>query len=214
MDHSTDSVLEVLRALNDSGVQWLLLRNTATMLPDRLTIGKDIDVLVRRTDVSTLIDYLKGMNFKFRSNPLDNNVRWYGVAKPLMSTSPQGVLLDIASEIFVLSTHRSILIPLDKIVQQSAWENSQIENLGGLAIPTLGDEDLFVSLISRCVFDKRKFSSWHKQKLLELLAKLERGSLEEKLKLVFFKFTPHLLALVDKSDFDSILSSYITFKDY
>lgn len=122
MNHSTDSVLAVLGALIDSGARWLLLRNTGGMLPDHLTAGKDIDVLVRRSDVPRVCEFLEQRNFRPRANPLDGHQRWYGVAKPLMFTSPQGVLLDMVSEIFVLSTHRSILIPLDKVIQDSAWE--------------------------------------------------------------------------------------------
>lgn len=208
------SILSVFKNLIDSGFRWILLRNTDDLLPDKLPLGKDIDILINKDDYESLIDFLKNKNYKVLKNPLERNERWYGVSAPAFLRSPDGVLIDIACEIFVMSPHRNILIPLDQEIQSSAWKNALREKFGTLSVEVLSAEDLFVSLASRCIFDKRKFGVWQQKKLKNLLDVVDEESLKKKLRLVFFNFAPILIQRIKHLEFELILSDYFSFKDY
>lgn len=214
MTYPEELVLSVLKNLNNSGSRWILLRNTDDLLPDKLQFGKDIDILIEPGNLQSVVEILKNKSFKVLKNPLDRNLRWYGVTAPVMLESPDGIRVDLVCEIFVISTHRSVLIPLDKEIQRSAWENAVQEKFSDLSVEVLGAEDLFVSLASRCVFDKKIFGAWQQKKLKALLETLHENSLERKLRLVFFNFAPILMMKIKNFEFESILADYLSFKDY
>lgn len=208
------AISEVFEILNASKVPYLLLRNTGDELPDHLGWGKDIDILVRHQDGIKLRRVLLKNKLIQVRHPLHNDVKLYGVHQFEMFKTQNQVLLDVNYEIAVRSLDRGQWIPLDQVIQLSAWEKSRMVDIGGVSVPVLGSEDLWVCTLARCVFDKKVFSSWHCQALAGLLPLVDLGDVEGKLSLIFFKYTDRLLDLAKKGEYQKIFDDYVSFKDY
>lgn len=207
-------ILEIFEILNASQLSYLLLRNSGDELPGHLEWGKDIDVLIRHENRKKLLNVLLENGFRQVRHPRRNDVKLYGVHQFEMFRSQDQVLLDVNYEIAVQSIDRGQWIPLDQVIQLSAWGNAQNIIIGGVSVPVLSNEDLWVSTLARCVFDKKKFSPWHREMLFHLLPLVDLDDIEEKLRLIFFKYTETLLNLAKKGEYQKIVDDYVSFKDY
>lgn len=212
--HCPEHIREVFGDLHSADVEWILLRNTCDELPRQLPIGKDIDVLVRIKDRADLRKHLKACGYTRIRHPHRNDVRLYGVHEFEMYRSERGILLDVNFEIAVRSLDAGQWVPLDSIVQESAWRNRQVAELVGREVPTLGSEDMFVCTVARCVFDRREFSDWHGRFLKELLSVCDAKELNKRLRLVFFSYTNRLLTNIAAGRFAGIVEDHLSFSDY
>ncbi len=211
---SQECISELISMLNNSCVEWLLLRNTEDALPDGLPGGKDVDVLLRFQDRDKMQQCLNEYGCRRIRHPLRDDVRLYGVHPFEMYQTSGGVLLDINFEIVVRSLDRGQWIPLDQFIQASAWENRVALQLAGLSVPMLGDEDLFVTTVARCIFDKKEFSVWHSKKLTALLSGCDEGDILCRLRLIFFKYSDRLLEQIKAGRFEAIVNDYLSFSEY
>jgi len=208
------AILNVFNVLNHSGLPYLLLRNTNDELPFNLEYGKDIDILAQHSNSIKTNNLLIKNSFQRVKHPLRSDVRLYGVHQFNMYKSKYSVLLDINYEIVVRSLDKGQWIPLDQALQISAWENKKFVDIGGVNVPTLSDEDLWVCTLARCIFDKKLFSPWHQELLINMLPNINSELVKSKLNLIFFKFTDCLFEMVCRSQFDQIYDKYISFKSY
>lgn len=205
---------EVFEILNASQIPYLLLRNTEDELPYHLKYGKDIDILVRYEDRKKLLEVLSENKVNRVRHPHHNGVKLYGVHEFEKFKTQNKVLLDINYEIVVRSLDRGQWIPLDQVIQSSVWEKARQVDVGGVSVPMLGNEDLWVTTLALCVFDKKEFFPWHQQMLSGLLPSVDQSDVEGKLRLIFFKYTDRLLDLVKKGQYQNIFDDYVSFKNY
>ncbi|NLO17466.1 MAG: hypothetical protein GX118_04680, partial [Arcobacter butzleri] len=106
-------------------------------------------------------------------------------------------------------------IPLDQIIQESAWKNKRFEQLtDDFGYWTLSYEDEFVCLISRSIFDKKEFQNGYIKRINELINLINKNDVTEKFNMVFFKFTPYLMSYIEKQNYDEIIKNYLQFKEY
>lgn len=212
--HPPEVIENALSLLNSSGIEWILLRNTNDELPEHLDVKKDIDILVKPIDRKAIHDFLMANQFSEIRHPLANDIRLYGVDAFKMYKNPVGLLIDINFQAVVRSLDQGQWIPLDQSIQRDIWLNRQCASIGTERVPVPAIEDLFVLTISRCVFDKKDFTIWHRNLLLHALRQCDLRSLMEKLDLIFFKFAPQLIDLVKNDEFDEIIPAYLSFSDY
>jgi hypothetical protein len=212
--HDRDNIICLFDVMNNSCVEWLLLRNTDDELPDKLLFGKDVDVLVRYENRNAFRKVLLKSGFRQISHPLFNDIKLYGVHEFEMYRSKNNVLLDVNFEIAVRSLDQGQWIPLDQSIQSSAWQNMTFINLAGVNVPVLGNEDLFVAIIVRCVYDKKYFSHWHVKKLNLLIDSCDDNILRTKLKVIFFRYSDRLLKLAMLGNYCEIIDDYLSYADY
>ena len=214
MHYKTDKVLQIFSLLNRSSIPYLLLRNTGDELPHNLKIGKDIDVLVAYSHRKKLLEYLFKVGMKSISHPHKADIKLYGVHEFEKFKNNDGLLLDINYEITVRSLDAGQWIPLDQMIQKSAWKNSKVIVMGRMKIPTLCAEDSFVTTLAHCFFNKKTFSTWHQGMLLDLFSKIDVEKVKAKLSLVFYKYTNRLIECIIAHNFDGIVDDYLSFKGY
>ena len=212
--HPPELIDKSLSLLNSSGIEWLLLRNTNDELPGCLEVKKDIDILVRPENKADMHAFLLANRFSEIQHPLANDVRLYGVDPFRMYKNPEGLLIDINYQAVVRSLDQGQWVPLDQAIQKDLWLSKKFVSIGSENVPMSAVEDLFVLMASRCIFDKKTFSLWHRGILSQTLRQCNIDLLRKKLDLVFFKFAPRLLELVRMSKFDEIISGYLSFSDY
>ena len=208
-----DEIKKVFKLLNDNNIDYILLRNTNNEIPNALKVGKDIDLLVKD---NILIDFLRKQNFNVVSHPHRNNIYLYGVKKfVFMKNESNNIIFDLHFQIAVRSLDAGQWIPLDQKIQESAWKNKRFEKIDeDFGYWTLSYNDEFISLIARSIFDKREFQEGYIKRIEELKSKIDLKDVEEKLKLVFFKYTPYLLEQIEKKQYNNIIKNYIQFKEY
>jgi hypothetical protein len=191
----------------------ILLRNISAELPFRLKEGKDIDVLVKPD--SNFENYLLKHDFVEVLHPLRDNVFLYGV-KPFkfFLNKNENILLDLHFGLSCRSLNEGEWIPLDQFIQDSAWVNCKMINDGTMVYTALEENDEMVALVTRCIFDKRHFPEGYKHRIKQLINSCNMARLAERFELIFFKYTPNLLAHLKVQDLDSIYSDYISFREY
>ena len=209
----SDDLVDIFKLLNESKLEYILMRNINNELPHILEIGKDIDILVK--DRNKVAEVLKKNKFNKINHPHENNIFLYGVEKFEFYKNNEDVLFDLNFQIAVKSLDAGQWIPLDQSIQESAWQNKRFERAGGgLEYWTFSYEDEMVALIARSVFDKKEFQAGYVSRLDELLPMVNKDDVLNKLQLIFFKYAPILLCQIERQNYPDIVINYLKFKEY
>jgi len=209
-------VINIFKLLNSSNLKYILLRNINNELPEKLEVGKDIDILINKKDKSKFIYFFKNNGYKTIPHPFKNDTFLYGVDKfEFKYNDNNKILFDLTSQLVVRSLDAGQWIPLDQKIQESAWNNRRFKKIDEeFGYWTLSHNDEFITLVARSIFDKREFQEGYIRRIDELKDKIDIEDVKEKMGLVFFKFTPYLLEMIEKKDYENIIKNYIQFKEY
>jgi len=212
---NSKAIIDIFKKLNESDIEYLLIRNINNELPYRLKKSKDIDILVSYEQKKKLYNFFQNNGFKKVPHPHRNNIYLYGAKKFEFLKNKDGLIFDLNYQLMCRSLNRGEWMPLDKKIQQSAWENKRFEKIDeNFGYWTLSYNDEFITLIVRSIFDKREFQEGYIKRIEVLKDKIDLKDVKEKMKLVFFKFTPYLLEMIKNKDYENIVKNYIKFKEY
>jgi hypothetical protein len=202
--------------MEDEGLRYILIRNINHELPSNLKLGKDIDILVDKSDLKNWARFFNHNEYRITPHPHAANIFLYGVDKfQMYANKANSVLFDLHFQLVVRSLDAGQWIPLDETIQRSAWENMRFyRDETGLMYWTLGFEDELVALIARSVFDKRRFEEGYTQRIGELFTLTDTFAMLERLEKVFFKFTPFLWCLLETKQYDEIVKKHLEFRGY
>ena len=211
-----NELFNIFKLLNDSGLRYILIRNINGELPYKLKIKKDIDILISKKNELEFISFFQKYNYKFQEHPFCNDIFLYGTDKfQFKYNNNNKILFDLNFQLVCRSLNAGEWIPLDQILQESAWKNRRFEKISDdFGYWTLGYNDEFITLIVRSVFDKKEFHDGYIKRISELKNKIDLDDVEEKMFLIFFKFTPYLLAMIEKQEYKDIIKNYLQFKEY
>lgn len=193
-------------------IDYRLLKNIDFQV-EKIDLGEDVDIIVNKKDESKFIDVLKKYNLKNIKHPWNfgNNFIFLYSMNPFKFYKNQSLILDVCYELSCRSINAGEWIPLDKEIQDDIW--SQEFTLNGY-IKKVSNEIELVHLITKSIFDKKSFTSHYIDRINNLINLSDRVRLNKYLNLVFFKFTPLLLKLIETNQYDKIIDKYISFKDY
>jgi hypothetical protein len=211
---NSNAIESVFLLLNSSGVKWLLLRDVKNQLPYNLPEGKDIDILVdihNRTDVDHL---LRKNGFILARHPHRSINRMYGSHDSLFYKSKDGIILDICFELVVMSFDKKHIIPIEKSIQMSIWNNLRQVAKGSLMLPVLSIENDIVFTLAHAFLDKNKLDSDTQKYVINKIKKSNILLLREKLEKIFFRYSSRLLYLLESEKDVDFFSDYVTFSDY
>jgi hypothetical protein len=209
------NIVSFFKLLNKYNINYVLLRNINNEIPNKLKEGKDIDLLMRFDERDNNISFLEENGFRKLKHPHRNNIYLYGVNKFEFYQNKLKVLIDVNYQVACRSIDAGQWIPLDQEIQESIWLNKRfVENKDGLSYWTLSFEDEFVTLITRCIFDKEKFEEFYINRINELVEVVKLDKVMSKFKLIYFKFSSRLISLIKEKEFDHIINEYLSFKEY
>lgn len=210
-----EAIISIFQKMEDEGLRYILIRNINHELPSNLEVGKDIDILVKKSDSRAWDEFLRKNGYYVIPHPFASDVFLYGVDRFVQYKNTSNVLIDLNFQLAVRSLDAGQWIPLDEAIQRSAWENMRFyRDETGLMYWTLGFEDELVALIARSVFDKRRFEEGYVQRIGELFTLTDTTTVLEKLEKVFFKFTPFLWSLLETKQYDEIVKKHLEFRGY
>ena len=210
-----DSIVSFFKKLNESLLKYVLIRNINDELPYSLTVGKDIDLLVNYSDRRQIYKFLKENGFKKIKHPHRNNVFLYGLHKFEFFKHKNGLILDLNFRLVCRSLDKGQWLPLDQIIQDSAWDNRRKFNFSEeLNYWSLSKEDEFITLVVRSIFDKRSFQKGYIIRIEELIEVIDKEEVIKKFKLVFFNYSIPLLEQLKKKSYNNIIENYFQFNKY
>jgi hypothetical protein len=209
-----NSIIYFFNTLNASGFQYILIRNINNELPGNLAVGKDIDLLVHYHQRTEFIGFLIENGFKNIRHPLFNDIFLYGVNKFEFFVNNDNILLDLNYQLACRSLNDGEWIPLAGKIQDNAWKNKIKYKTDQITYNSLSAEDEFIVLVARSIFDKKEFQKGYVERIDALMHLIDLDDVVDQLQLVFFKFTPMLLSMLKKREYDLILDRYISFSEY
>lgn len=200
MFYKAEDVYSLFKFLNDYEINYILTKNIAEELPDKLNIGKDIDLIVHPKDYEKFQILLQRVGYKRIVHPYGKERGWdfmYGAHENLFMTNPvTGLIVDAYAELCTKSIAINAWLPLDKVIQKSIWEDKVWDVANRCWI--MDDETMVVYLLTRSVFEKNEFSTVYIREIEKRKHLLVRPTARQKLEKIFFKFTDTLLEKVNR----------------
>jgi len=207
-----EKIVEVFELLDESNVQYVMLRGISNLLPDQLNKGKDIDILVHKDDKLKVHKILRKLFFIIDPR-LSEYTYLYGVTEfRYYRNFLHDIAIDICFELTCRSLNGGEIVPLDKAIQSNIFDNIIFDREFHWK-RELSIENQMIYEISYAILNKDgselALKNAYKTNDENILK-----SVEDKLEMVFFKFTPILMSLLKGSKYKDIYNSYLTFKEY
>lgn len=207
-----DDIKEVFDCLTEESIQYALLKGVEDAIPS--VGGKDVDIIIRRDCVDNFEEVIKRYGFVRVLHPYDNLKDFtflYGMNE-FRFYQNHVCSLDICFQLSCRSTNNGEWVPLDLEIQRSVWENRRYDE--GFKCYMLSFEDELIHLLTRLIFDGKKYNNKYANRIGILLDKVSKEVLYEKMKLVFFKFSGFLMDFLYNNQLDDISQKYIKFTEY
>ena len=102
----SNELVKVFKLLNESGLNYILMRNINTELPASLEIGKDIDILIDKKDEKKLVEFFHKYSYDTIDHPFKYDVFLYGVDRFEFkyNNNNNKILFDLNFQIAVMDT--------------------------------------------------------------------------------------------------------------
>ena len=216
MFYKPEDIRAMFNLLNNHGINYILTKNIANELPNKLTIGKDIDLIVHPKDYEKFKVLFQHFGHKRIVHPHGKECGWgfmYGAHENFfMTNTATGLIVDAYAELCTKSISMNAWLPLDKVIQKSIWENKVWDTANQWWI--MDDENMVIYLLTRSIFEKNNFSEAYIHEIEKRKYLLMRPTARQKLEKIFFKFTDTLIEKANGGGYGKILLSYLTFTDY
>lgn len=201
----TDDLKKLINTLNNSNIDYVLLENK---FAEKIN---NYDFLIKNDDYVKIFEEcgLCKSNFKNKES------FWYGASKPRVWLLSNGDKVSVYRQIVVRSLTAGIWIPIDKVIQKSAFDNKlKTDFANDVYAFELCDLDKMIYIISKAVFTTKVFSGNDISFISEKIKEVDIEQLVYRLDKVFFKFTEKLMGHIKNGSFNQILYDYLRFKEY
>ena len=208
-------IMRMFDALNNRGIEYVLIKNLCNELPDNLPYGKDIDILVRKCDIPAYETEMSGMGFVAIRHPQCVASGWrmlYGADDPTKKKLPNSLEVDMHTSLCVESLMGKAWVPMDKAINDYMWEHREWSE--GHRWWQMDDRALLVYMLARCVFDKKIFSEPYRAEISNRRDLLGDDIVMDMMEKVFFGYAPRMIKMVREERFNEIVDDYLHFDEY
>lgn len=215
---SKDIIMNFFEDINQSEIRYVLIKNIDMELPEKLKDGKDIDILVMEEDKDIFAQYMLSRGFIRQVPPFGVENGWaFAYKLPeyqfwKASSENYDFYIDACFKLCCKSFMPKVWIPLDRVINDDIWKKREWDEEHSWW--KMDEKTELIYLLVRSIFDKKEFNDLYIMEIEKrkyLLADMEVVS---KLKLIFFKFSECLIAMVQEGKYDDIVQKYVTFTDY
>lgn len=205
-------VIKIFDALDAQGVNFVTLRGF-NLIPYHVSINQDVDLLIHPDSIEQSKQIFKRFGFECTHPKAPDTLFLYGTHPNLWCDHKQlDVRLDVVQELAYKGLNKCEMVPMDKELQISIFQNKRKVDEIWKYMPSYKDE--FLMLICRSIYDKRTVPKNYKDRIEQLYDKISPQKKQQHCKIVFLKFTPGLLDTIEKKETEHIFERYITFCDY
>lgn len=213
---NSDLIKSFFSDLNNSEIEYALIKNIGNELPDFLVPGKDIDIIVNAACMKDFHEFMKKRSRRY-IHPRGPESGWhnmYGLKNFefwRLNTSDD-IFIDVTYQLCCHSLMPNIWLPLDNQIQVDVWKNKVYDTEHNWW--TLDKNVEFAYLLARCIFDKQSFSNNYRDLINSLYKIIDIGIVKRYLNLIFFNYTDELLLQISNDDYDNIISRYLSCHNY
>lgn len=204
--------------LNKSGIQYVLIKNIGGELPNYLEDGKDIDILVLNSEQGRFSQFMKEHDFESLDPPMGRKNGWnFAYRLPEYQFWKKRNIkytfyIDASFKLACKSLMPNMWIPLDQKINNDIWKNKVFDSKNNWWI--MDEKTIFVYMIARSILDKHMFKDVYISDIEKKRFLLDDAEIREKLSLIFFKYTDHLIELIKNGSYATIFDDYIAFTEY
>jgi hypothetical protein len=204
--------------MNESAVDYVLIKNVNNELPSGLLDGKDIDIVVAPQCKTRFERTMQNNDYRAHTNPFGKANGWnfaYGLQEYQFWKKegiPGDLYIDASFALCCKSLTPNIWIPLDGFINETIWKNRIFDD--ALNCWRMDDKNLLLYLLVRCIFDKRNFTAAYISDIEKLKHLFMDDYVRKAMNLVFFAFAPNLIDLVSRGRYESILTEHLSFSEY
>ena len=212
---SKEVIFGFFRLLDDSGIEYVLIKNINNELPSQQKRNKDIDILVHPKDYRRYKKLLSQNGYYTIWHPHGRANGWghlYGMEKVTKKKSVHGLEVDACAQLCCKSTLGNMWVPLDRSIQSSIWRDRIWD--GELRCWRMDDKNLAAYLPARCILDKSDFPMEYRYEITKMSGLYGNEEVREKLRHIFFDFTDTLISMIENKAYDGIIEAYYSYGDY
>ena len=212
----SENIKLLFEELNKNNVKYVLTKNIENELPDKLMTYKDIDILVMEKDKEVFHNVIRRVARKI-NHPYSERYGWknlYNMPEFEFWRMFKGkeLIVDVTYRLCCKSLMPNLWIPLDDYIQEYLWENRKFDMVNNWWV--LDDNTQFVYLVVRSILDKNSFSERYKKEIIERKNNIDKLIVANMFEVIFFKFTPLLMEMIDNDNYGDIYRKYVSFADY
>jgi hypothetical protein len=208
----SDLVIKIFDALDAQEINFVTMRGF-DLIPHKVSQEQDVDLLVHPDSVKLATQLFKNHGFNATSIDPKDTVYLYGAHPGIYFVhKPLDIAIHVVEELAYKSLNKCEMVPLDKNLQESIFENKRRVDEIWKYMPSYEDE--FLMLLCRCIYDKRTMPQKYMDRIKELFRITNMDKLQEYCSSVFMKSTPMLLSTIANGETECIFERYITFCDY
>ena len=173
-----------------------------------------IELFVNIEDNVSFNRLLKSYSYKKIGTSANEYDFIYGLEPDAFWVSNDGLYVHSACQMSCtsMSNISKCKLPLDRKIQKSIWNNKIWDK--NKKIWKICEEDYFIYLLTDCIFNKKEFEEDAITRIKNFTIDFSKESFVDKLRSVFFLFTPKLISIVKESRFHEILNEYRSFSKY
>ncbi|AGF78801.1 hypothetical protein UWK_02261 [Desulfocapsa sulfexigens DSM 10523] len=203
---------KVFDSLHGNEVEFIFLRGFSDV-PKKVSLSNDLDILCKPKHKKTIEVLFSQLGYKCSEDSRDKNIYLYN-AEPHQHffCRKRDLHFDIVYSLAYQSPNHNEWVSVHQEIQKSIWKNKK--RVQDIWFFQPDNTDLAIHLICHSIFDKREFRRKHIKELETITPYIDFDKYRHLLTLIFFKFTPYLIKLIENKDYESVFASYMMFKEY
>lgn len=209
----TKVIVDFFKMLNESNLNYVLIKNDDNVLPNYLESENDIDFLIHPSDYEKLVEICISNGYEKRVGESCKRYFLEQLREDLLFRREDcNFHFYEALPCSPLTNMGDCKMALERSVQEYIWENKIWDEANQWWI--MDDVAILLYLIVRSVFDKKEFKRKYIREIKKRRKLLERKEFKSLAQTVFFGFTPVLIELVKSEEYDKILGKYLSYSKY
>jgi len=169
-------------------------------------------VLCQNTEKNRLLVSAKELKFQVDKHPLSSDDRYvfgYSMDKFILLRDGKDIY-EIVFQIPCNSLTDYYLIPLDKRIQEKAWEGCIIRD----GMKWITEDVELVFRITECIFARKAFSQDMRMWIDDHKSILRENAFIDMIERVFFVYAERLINKIEEGKYEDLYSDYLSFYDY
>lgn len=205
-------ITEIFKSFNQESIDIIILRKQENLFDNN---NDDIDILASYKDFKKLKKILKKNDLLFYSDSkYINDYLYKSIPHHHFYNKNLGLNFDISFDISYRSINNQEFIPIDDERLDYIWCNKIKIIKNDFYFFQMDKYSQIIHLISHCIFDKKNFSDYYRNKISELIIEIDKTIFFEMIEPIFYKYKKRLFELIKDQKFDNIFNDYISYKEY
>lgn len=193
--------------LNEKEIRYVFMECDSKTL-----YGTDYSILVHPDDRKEFWGEMIAKEYSLRQHQegKENGFRYLYSMFPAECWVKDNITYTVFYQLGCYGLQEMSYIPLDKLVNKSIWDNRYLED----GIYHMDRQEKLIYAMVQGVFHYNKFPE-HLRKIVEENKDcFAKEDFQQKLRLVFFKFSSKIQSMLEMKKYDEIFHNYISFSEY